>query len=117
MPEITRLHPTVRMHQVVIHNGTIYTAGQVAEANAGDSIEAQTREILERIDALLAEAGSAKNRILTAYVYLADIADFAGMNSVWDAWVAPDGKPVRTTIEARLTDPAFKVEIGVIAAV
>ena len=82
----------------------------------GGNATDQTVEILERIDRLLREAGTDRTRLLSATIYLADIADFDAMNQAWDAWVAPDGKPVRATVEARLTDPGFKVEIAVVAA-
>ena len=116
MTDIKRWHPTARMNQMVAYNGLVFTAGQVAEENAGNSVTEQTSEILRNIDSLLAEAGTDKSRILSATIYLADIASFAEMNTVWDAWVAPDGKPVRATVEARLAGPEFAVEIAVIAA-
>jgi enamine deaminase RidA (YjgF/YER057c/UK114 family) len=116
MTDIKRWHPTARMNQMVAYNGLVFTAGQVAEENAGNSVTEQTAEILRNIDSLLAEAGSDKSRILSATIYLADIASFAEMNTVWDAWVAPDGKPVRATVEARLAGPEYAVEIAVIAA-
>jgi enamine deaminase RidA (YjgF/YER057c/UK114 family) len=116
MTDIKRWHPTARMNQMVAYNGLVFTAGQVAEENAGNSVTEQTSEILRNIDSLLAEAGSDKSRILSVTIYLADIASFAEMNTVWDAWVAPDGKPVRATVEARLAGPQFAVEIAVIAA-
>lgn len=116
MTDIQRLHPTQRMHQAVIHGGLVYTAGQVAQDHPGASVAVQTKDVLDRIDRLLAEAGTDKTRILTAYLYLADMADFDEMNTVWDAWVAPDGKPARTTIEAKLTEAHYTIEIGVIAA-
>jgi len=115
MTGIRRFHPTNRMNQAVVHAGLVYTAGQVAPGARAD-VEEQTREILARIDALLDEAGSDRRHILTANVYLADIADFDAMNRAWDAWVTTDQMPVRTTVEARLTEPRFKVEIGVVAA-
>jgi enamine deaminase RidA (YjgF/YER057c/UK114 family) len=116
MTDIQRWHPTIRMNQAVVHAGLLYTAGQVVDRAAGEGAEAQTAEILRKIDALLVDAGTDKHRVLTASVHLADIADFDAMNRAWDAWVPHDHKPVRTTVEARLTDPAFKVEIGVVAA-
>ena len=116
MTEIKRWHPTARMNQMVAYNGLVFTAGQVAEENAGKSVADQTAEILRNIDGLLAEAGSDKSRILSATIYLADIASFAEMNTVWDAWVSRDGMPARATVEARLTGPEYAVEISVIAA-
>ena len=75
----------------------------------------QTRQILERIDALLAEAGTDKSQILTTNIWLADIGKFAEMNSVWDAWAAPGNTPARATVEAKLATPAHLVEIMVVA--
>ena len=112
---IQRLHPGPRMSQAVIHNDTVYLAGQVAADPSAD-VAGQTRQILGAIDALLAEAGSDKTRILSATIYLSDIATFPQMNSVWDAWVPAGNTPARATVEARLAAPPFKVEIQVIAA-
>ena len=113
---IQRIEPGPRMSEASIHNGIVYLAGQVAEDPSGDA-EAQTRQVLAQIDALLAHAGSDKSRILRAQIYLADIADFAAMNRAWDAWVAPGNAPSRATVEARLADPSWKVEIVVTAAI
>ena len=111
---IQRLHTERRYSEIVIHNRTVYLAGQLADDYAGD-ITAQTRQTLANIDRLLAEAGSDKTRILRAQVYLADVADFAGMNRAWDAWVVAGQAPARATVEARLANPAWKVEIVVTA--
>jgi enamine deaminase RidA (YjgF/YER057c/UK114 family) len=111
---IERIDAGPRMSEASIHNGLIYLAGQVAETLDAD-IETQTREVLAAIDGLLAQAGSDKTRILRAQIYLADIADFAGMNRAWDAWVVPGQAPARATVEARLANPAWKVEIVVTA--
>ncbi|NLD70352.1 MAG: RidA family protein [Limnobacter sp.] len=112
---IERLQPGPRMSEVVIHNGTIYLAGQVADDPSQD-VAGQTRQVLAAIDALLAEAGSDKTRILQAQIFLADIADFPAMNAVWDAWVPAGHTPARATTEARLAAAAYRVEILVIAA-
>jgi enamine deaminase RidA (YjgF/YER057c/UK114 family) len=104
------------MSQAVIHGGTIYLAGQVADQAKGGSVADQTKEILSRIDALLTEAGSDKTRIVSATIYLADIATFAEMNAVWDAWVSAGHTPARATVEAKLAAPAYTVEIACIAA-
>src|SRR5574337_1664779 len=85
---IRRLETGPRMSQAVIHNGVVYLAGQVADSAKGKSVAEQTREILGKIDRMLAEAGSDKTKILSATIYLADIGAFAEMNAVWDAWVA-----------------------------
>lgn len=113
---VQRLDPGNRMSEASIHNGIVYLAGQVPETLDAD-IETQTREVLAAIDDLLARAGSDKTRILRAQIYLADIGDFGGMNAAWDAWVVPGRAPSRATIEARLANPAWKVEIVVTAAV
>jgi enamine deaminase RidA (YjgF/YER057c/UK114 family) len=115
MPAIQRLHSGARLSDVSIHNGTVYLAGQVADDPSQD-IRGQTREVLAAIDRLLGEAGSDKSRILMAQIFLADMADFAAMNEVWDAWVAPDAKPCRATVHSRLAKPEWRIEIVVTAA-
>ena len=111
---ITRIQPDNRMSQAVTHGDTIYLAGQVGEA--GDDVTAQTRTALAEVDALLAEAGGSKSKILSATIWLADIADFEAMNAVWDAWVDPANPPARATSEAKLATPDYLVEIIVVAA-
>ncbi len=114
MSEIKRYHSNHRMSQIVTHNGTIYLAGQVG--TAGASVAQQTQDCLDQIDALLAEVGSDKTRILQTVIWLADMNDFAEMNGVWDAW-APEGHtPARACGEAKLAKPEFTVEIIVTAA-
>lgn len=110
---ITRLHIGPRMSQAVIHNDTVYLAGQVGE---GATVAEQTREVLAQIDRLLAEAGSSRERILQAIIWLADMADFAEMNSVWDGWIPAGHTPARATGEAKLAAPKYRVEIIVTAA-
>ena len=112
---IQRIDAGPRMSEASIHNGVVYLAGQVPTDAAG--IEEQTRQVLAEIDALLAQAGTDKTRILRAQIFLADIADFAGMNRAWDQWVVPGQAPSRATVEARLADPTWKVEIVVTAAI
>jgi len=113
---VTRLHVGPRMSQAVIHGDTVYLAGQVADQAKGGSVGGQTTEILATVDRLLAEAGSDKTRILSATIYLADIATFSEMNAVWDAWVAAGHAPARATVEAKQAAPAYTVEIACIAA-
>lgn len=112
---ITRLHVGPRMSQAVVHGNTVYLAGQVA-ADPSEDVQGQTRQVLETIDRLLAEAGTDKTKILTATIYLSDIATFPQMNLVWDTWAPQGHTPARATVEARLAAPAYKVEIQVIAA-
>ncbi|MEC5163887.1 enamine deaminase RidA (YjgF/YER057c/UK114 family) [Janthinobacterium sp. CG_23.3] len=113
--EIKRLYVGKRLSEVAIHNSTVYLAGQIAEDTAAD-IVGQTREVLGHVDRLLAEAGSDKTCILSCQIYLADMAHFAGMNEVWDDWVAAGHTPPRATVESTLADPACLVEIVVVAA-
>jgi enamine deaminase RidA (YjgF/YER057c/UK114 family) len=105
-----------RMSQIVMHGNTVYLAGIVARDNAGKSVTEQTREILATIDRYLAQAGSDKSKLLSANIWLTDIATFNEMNAVWDAWVAPGHTPARATVEAKLAAPQYKVEIMVTAA-
>ena len=110
---IKRLEPGPRMSQAVIHNGTVYLAGQVGE---GETVADQTRDCLAEVDRLLAEAGSSREHILQAIIWLADIADFAEMNAVWDQWIPAGHTPARATGEARLAAPKYRVEVIVTAA-
>lgn len=112
---IQRFHPAKRLSEMVVHNGTVYLAGQVADDMTQD-ITGQTQQVLASIDRLLAEAGSDKSKILSAQIFLPDMADFAAMNAVWERWVSPGNPPARATIEAKLANPAYKIEILVIAA-
>ena len=113
---IQRIQPGKRMSQAVVHGDTVYLAGQVALDRPGASVTEQTRNILERIDALLKEAGTDKSKLLSATIWLTDMRTFDEMNAVWDAWLAEGCAPARATVEARLAAVDFNVEIGVIAA-
>jgi enamine deaminase RidA (YjgF/YER057c/UK114 family) len=104
-----------RLSEMAVHNGTIYLAGQIAE-DATQDIGGQTAQVLACVDALLARAGSDKSKILMAQIYLADLADYDGMNAAWDAWVAKGHTPPRATVQAALAKPAWKIEIVVTAA-
>jgi len=116
MTTIKRFHTSARLSEASVHQGTAYLAGQVADDPTQD-IAGQTRQVLASIDKLLAEVGSDKSRILMAQIFIADLADFAGMNAVWDAWVAPGNAPCRATVEAALAKPGWRVEVVVTAAV
>ena len=111
---IERIESGPRMSQAVIHGNTVYLAGQVGAP--GQSVTVQTQEVLKQIERLLGAAGSDKSKILTATIWLADMADFGEMNAVWDAWVGGKDAPARATGEAKLATPAYKVEIIVVAA-
>ena len=112
---VQRLHTEKRYSEIVIHNRTVYLAGQLADDYAGDIAE-QTRQTLANIDRLLAEAGSDKAHILSLTIYLKDMADYAGLNEVYDAWVAEGAAPARACVEAKLYDPRVLVEMMVVAA-
>jgi|SRR5215216_2153619 len=112
---IERIKVGARMSQAVIHGDTVYLAGQVADDQNAD-VAAQTRQVLGKIDTLLAEAGTDKSKLLSANVWLSDISTFDQMNVVWDEWVTPGKPPVRACVESRLARPQFKVEIMVVAA-
>jgi enamine deaminase RidA (YjgF/YER057c/UK114 family) len=105
------------MSQIVVHGDTVYLAGQVALDAPGASVADQTRDILQRIDQFLAEAGSSKSKALAATIWLSDMDTFNEMNEVWDAWIDSDNPPARACVEARLAAPQFTVEIMVTAAV
>lgn len=112
---ITRIKPGPRMSQCVVHGDTVYTAGQVADDSSLD-VAGQTKQVLTKIDGLLAEAGSERAKILKATIWLSDISKFSEMNSVWDAWVDQSNPPVRACVESPLAVPELSVEIMVEAA-
>ena len=110
---IERLHTSERMSKIVKHNGIVYLCGQVG---SGDTVTQQTQDCLSRVDTLLEEAGSEKEHILQAIIWLADMSDFAEMNAVWDTWVPAGHAPARACGEAKLAREALKVEIIITAA-
>jgi enamine deaminase RidA (YjgF/YER057c/UK114 family) len=114
--DIERFDIGARLSEMAVHNGVAYLAGQVPDDASAD-ITGQTAQVLAAIDRLLERAGTDKSRILRAQIYLADRADFPGMNAAWDAWVAKDHAPPRATVIAGLARPEWKVEIVVTAAV
>ncbi len=111
---IRRIDVGPRMSDIVIHNDTIYLAGQVG--TPGANVATQTKEILATIDELLAKTGSDKTKILQAIIWLADMSTFAEMNGVWDGWVPQGHTPARATGEAKLAAPEYQVEIIITAA-
>ena len=112
---IQRYHIGKRLSEMVVHNGTVYLAGQVAEDGKQD-ITGQVKQVLAQIDKLLAEVGSDKTKILSATIFLPSMADFPALNAVWETWVPAGQCPARATVEAKLAEPEYKVEIQVIAA-
>ena len=113
---IKRFENGPRFCRVLTHNGTVYLSGMTANDTSGDVVE-QTQLTLAKIDQYLAMAGSDKTKVLTAVIWLRDIADFERMNSVWDSWIDPTAMPVRATVEGRLAGDSYRVEIMVTAAV
>lgn len=114
---IRRIKVGERMSQAVVHGNVVTTAGQVAQGAPGESVKRQTEDILAAIDGLLAEAGTDKSRLISATIWLADMAGFAEMNAVWDGWVSPGNTPTRACVQSRLAADKFSVEIAVTAAV
>jgi enamine deaminase RidA (YjgF/YER057c/UK114 family) len=113
---IQRFEVGPRMSQVVVHGDTVYLAGVVADSAKGKSVTEQTKDILSIIDGHLAKAGTDKSKLLSATIYLTDMASFAEMNAIWDAWVSPGNTPARATVQAALAAAPYNVEIMVIAA-
>ncbi len=104
------------MSKAVVHGDTVYLAGIVADAPKGKSMAEQTKNILAQIDGFLAKAGTDKTKLLSANIWITDMAKFAEMNAVWDGWVAAGHTPARATVEAKLASPDYLVEIMVVAA-
>lgn len=117
MTDIKRIVPGNRMSQAVVYGNLVFLAGQVALRAPGASVADQTKDILAKTDELLAEAGTDKSKILSASIWLTDIATFNEMNEVWDAWVAPGNTPARACVESKLAAPQYTVEIAVIAGI
>lgn len=105
-----------RLSEIVVHNGTIYLAGEVPDDTSKD-VTGQTEEVLAKIEKNLKQVGSDKTRLLSAQIFLRDMGDFAGMNAAWEKWVSAGNAPARATIQARLANADYRVEIMVIAAI
>ena len=112
---IQRINVGKRLSEAVVHGNTVYLAGEVPEDTSLD-ITGQTEQVLVKIEKLLKQVGSDKTKLLSAQIFLPDMKDFAGMNVAWEKWVVPGHTPARATIEAKLANPAYKVEIMCIAA-
>ena len=110
---IERIETGQRMSKIVKHNGTVYLCGQVG---SGETITEQTQDCLARVDALLEQAGSSREQILQAIIWVSDMKYFAEMNAVWDAWVPEGHAPARACGEAKLARDVLKVEVIVTAA-
>ncbi|WP_233235516.1 RidA family protein [Bordetella sp. LUAb4] len=116
MSSIKRVNVAKRLSDMAVYNGVAYLAGQVPD-DATLDITGQTAQVLATVDKLLAEAGTDKSRILMAQIFITNMKEFDGMNKAWDAWVADGNAPPRATVESRLANPDYKVEIVVTAAV
>lgn len=115
MSEISRMETGARMSRIVTHNKVVYLCGQVAD-NGDAPIGPQTKSMLDKVDALLEQAGSSRSHMLSATIYLRDIKDFNAMNEVWDAWVPEGCAPARACVEARLAREDLLVEVSITAA-
>jgi enamine deaminase RidA (YjgF/YER057c/UK114 family) len=115
MSDIRRIEAGPRMSQAVVHGNTVYLAGQVG--SPGRNVAEQTEEILATVDSLLQEVGSHKSKVLQAIIWLADMSDFAEMNTAWEKWLGGKNAPARATGEAKLVAPDYKVEIIITAAI
>ena len=112
---IRRLQPEARLSGAVVHGGLVHLAGQVADDLSLDA-ERQMADILRQVDALLAEAGTSKARLLSVQIFLVDLEDFGGMNRAWDRWLDTGNKPARATVQAKLMNPGWRMELTGVAA-
>jgi enamine deaminase RidA (YjgF/YER057c/UK114 family) len=115
MTIIQRKETKQRMSRIVIHQGVIYLCGQVC-ADATQGIEHQTQTMLDKVDQLLVDAGSDKQHMLSATIYIKDMQDFAAMNTIWDNWVPEGYAPARACVQASMARPELLVEVSVVAA-
>ncbi|SDF25591.1 RidA family protein [Limimaricola pyoseonensis] len=104
-----------RFSAIAVHNGQVHLAGQVSQLKDGD-IAVQSRDVLAKVDALLAEAGCGRDDLISVQIWLSDMADYAGMNAVWDEWVSSVTPPTRVCVEARMAQPHYRIEVLAIAA-
>lgn len=114
--DIQRHHTNARMSKIVQYQGLIYLCGQTSSGTPAEDVTDQTREVLARIDSLLAEVGSDRRKILSATIYLKSMTDFAAMNKCWEGWVPEGCAPARTTVEASLAAESLLVEVTITAA-
>jgi len=115
MSDIKRTNVGSRLSDMAVFNGVVYLAGQVPD-DATLDMQGQTRQVLGMIDTLLKEAGTSKERLLMVQIFVANMKEFDQMNKAWDEWVSKENAPPRATIEARLANPDYKVEIVATAA-
>lgn len=115
MSDIQRIGDSSRFSAITIHNGTVYLAGQVSQLTDG-GIADQSADVFAKVDALLAEAGTEKSRVLSVQIWLKTMADYAGMNEIWDKWIDSGNPPVRVCVEAPMAKPHYLIEVLVVAA-
>jgi enamine deaminase RidA (YjgF/YER057c/UK114 family) len=112
---VQRFDVGTRLSEMAVHNGVCYLAGQVP-SDASQDISGQTRQVLAAIDALLARAGTDKSKLLMVQIFIKDLADFAAMNAVWEAWLPAGHAPPRATVRADMAKPEWRIEMVVTAA-
>lgn len=112
---VRKIGGSARFSAIAVHNGQVHLAGQVSQLKDGD-IEAQSRDVFAKVDALLSEAGTSRENLISVQIWLADMADYAGMNAVWDEWVSSTTPPTRVCVEARMAQPHYRIEVLAIAA-
>lgn len=112
---LTKIGGSSRFAAIAIHGNTVHLAGQVSQIEEGDIAE-QSRDVFAKVDALLAQAGTTRDKLISVQIWLADMADYAAMNAEWDAWVAGTTPPTRVCVEARMAKPHYKIEVLAIAA-
>ena len=103
-----------RFSAIALHKDIVHLPSQISHRET-KGIEQQTREVFDKIDALLSEANTGIRGVLSVQVWLADMNDYAAFHTVWNEWVAGVMPPTRVCLEARLAEPYAKVEILVIA--
>lgn len=115
MSDIQRIGGSSRFSAITIHNQTVYLAGQVSQLTEGGIAE-QSTDVFAKVDSLLAEAGTEKSRVLSVQIWLKTMADYTGMNEVWDNWIDAENPPVRVCVEAPMAKPGYLIEVLVVAA-
>lgn len=112
---LTKIGGSARFSAIAKHAGQIHLAGQVSQLQDAEIVE-QSNDVFGKVDALLEQAGAGREDIISVQIWLADMADYDGMNSAWDAWVQDIVPPTRVCVEARMAKPHYKIEVLVIAA-
>ena len=112
---LRKIGGSARFSAISIHNGQVHLAGQVSQLKDGD-IAAQSRDVFAKVDDLLDQAGTTRANLISVQIWLANMDDYAGMNAVWDEWVAPITPPTRVCVEARMAQPHYLIEVLAIAA-